>query len=357
MLHSNKMDSVDVKRSKEKKKHSSSSKSDSSKQKKSKHRHRERERDKSRSKSRSSSRSRSGSPNTVSKRRHRSKSSSTSSRGSPSAERKSSHRSEKNNKKHKTSEDSSNDLISGGGGGGDSASLSIEETNKLRAKLGLKPLSLDDNQEKSASSSSVTGDNEKKLYLDKKTSQQFEHAPAKNLAEVKEQKEFKKKLEEQKEKRRLVEKLKQVKGIADDESDDEDKQSAAIWLTKLKQKEEASRKAKLLEEMDQQFESSAASTSTGKKKTTYDENHLKGFKVEHDQAHFKEGQQIILTLKDRNIIKGTGDEMDVEDEEDTLVNVNILDDERAAKNVENRKKRPDYNPYDDFDEYGNVRKF
>lgn len=41
---------------------------------------------------------------------------------------------------------------------------------------------------------------------------------------------------------------------------------------------------------------------------------------------------------------------------DILVNVNMIDDERAAKNVELRKGKPDYNPYEEeeVDEYGNV---
>ena len=45
-----------------------------------------------------------------------------------------------------------------------------------------------------------------------------------------------------------------------------------------------------------------------------------------------------------------------EDVDDTLVNVNLIDDERAAKNVENKKKKPGYQAYDDseFDEYGTV---
>lgn len=45
-----------------------------------------------------------------------------------------------------------------------------------------------------------------------------------------------------------------------------------------------------------------------------------------------------------------------EDVDDTLINVNLLDDERAAKNVENKKKKPGYQAYDDseFDEYGTV---
>jgi len=45
-----------------------------------------------------------------------------------------------------------------------------------------------------------------------------------------------------------------------------------------------------------------------------------------------------------------------EDNDDTLVSVNLIDDERAAKNVENKKKKPGYQAYDDseFDEYGTV---
>lgn len=45
-----------------------------------------------------------------------------------------------------------------------------------------------------------------------------------------------------------------------------------------------------------------------------------------------------------------------EEDGDTLINVNIVDDEKAEKNVELKKKKPDYNPYDagDVDEYGMV---
>jgi len=47
-----------------------------------------------------------------------------------------------------------------------------------------------------------------------------------------------------------------------------------------------------------------------------------------------------------------------DDADDTLINVNIVDDEKAARNVENKKKKPGYQAYDDteFDEYGTVSK-
>ena len=54
-------------------------------------------------------------------------------------------------------------------------------------------------------------------------------------------------------------------------------------------------------------------------------------------------------------MRGSGENVELDDDEDALVNVNIIDSERAAKNLELRKKKPGYNPYDDFDEDGNVR--
>lgn len=46
----------------------------------------------------------------------------------------------------------------------------------------------------------------------------------------------------------------------------------------------------------------------------------------------------------------------LEEEDDVLENVNIVDNERYAKNVENKKKKPDYRPYEEpeFDEFGIV---
>lgn len=67
-------------------------------------------------------------------------------------------------------------------------------------------------------------------------------------------------------------------------------------------------------------------------------------KVEHNLANFKEGQTVILTLEDKQVLD--------EEEGDTLVNVNIKDNEAAVQNVEKKKKKPLYNPYDDAEEDG-----
>ncbi|CAO3654912.1 unnamed protein product [Mucor hiemalis] len=58
-------------------------------------------------------------------------------------------------------------------------------------------------------------------------------------------------------------------------------------------------------------------------------------------AEFEEGGETILTIKDRNILE--------EDDEDVdeLTNVNIEDRERLKKNLDLKKQKPGYNPYDD----------
>lgn len=85
------------------------------------------------------------------------------------------------------------------------------------------------------------------------------------------------------------------------------------------------------------------------RRKAYNEKHLKGLKVDHDMEEFSEGKTVILTLKDADVL----DEKDG----DTLVNVNMLDDARYRKNVENKKKNPlayGYNVYEEqYDELGN----
>ncbi|KAL9958680.1 hypothetical protein ACROYT_G035729, partial [Oculina patagonica] len=47
----------------------------------------------------------------------------------------------------------------------------------------------------------------------------------------------------------------------------------------------------------------------------------------------------------------------LDEDEQTLINVNIVDKEKANKNIELRKRKPDYRPYDEpeLDEYGMVK--
>lgn len=81
----------------------------------------------------------------------------------------------------------------------------------------------------------------------------------------------------------------------------------------------------------------------------YDENDLLGIKVSHSESLFKEGQDVILTLKDANVL---------DTEEDVLENVNLVDLERTKRNLENKASKPDYNPFDEpeYDSFGRFKK-
>ncbi|KAJ8931891.1 hypothetical protein NQ314_015160 [Rhamnusium bicolor] len=189
-------------------------------------------------------------------------------------------------------------------------SLTIDETNRLRAKLGLKPLDIGT----SSSSTSGNSSNFKRRDDGKRKDDlgEFYHKPAENLQH----------------------KAQQEKSLG--ESDKED--DIVSWVNKNrkieKAKQEAEKRAKMLEELDAQF---GVSEVVESEKT-----------VQHDVDSFAEERTVILTLKDKGIL---------EEDEDVLVNVNMLDDERYRKSVENKKKKILYNAYEDneFDEYGNPK--
>uniref|UniRef100_A0AAR2JY41 Spliceosome associated factor 1, recruiter of U4/U6.U5 tri-snRNP n=1 Tax=Pygocentrus nattereri TaxID=42514 RepID=A0AAR2JY41_PYGNA len=203
------------------------------------------------------------------------------------------------------------------------ASLSIEETNKLRAKLGLKPLELNENKKE-------LGTKEEPLL-----------AETINPAQIKQQADIREKLAALKEKRLLNQKLGKVKTLGEEEPWLDD---TAAWVERsrklAKEKEMAEKRAKLLEEMDEEFGVSnlVEQEFAQSKKEAYSSQDLKGLAVQHKIESFKEGETVILTLQDKGVL---------EEEEDMLVNVGLVDREKAEKNVELKKKKPDYKPYDE----------
>ncbi|XP_057699482.1 U4/U6.U5 tri-snRNP-associated protein 1 [Corythoichthys intestinalis] len=213
------------------------------------------------------------------------------------------------------------------------ASLSVEETNKLRAKLGLKPLELTDGKKE-------LGTKEEPLV-----------AETINPALAQKEKDLKEKLAAMKEKRLLNQKLGKVKTLAEDDW----LEDAAAWVEKsrkaAKEKEMAEKRAKLLEEMDQEFGVSTLveeEFGRGRRGGAYTARDLKGLKVQHQVDSFGEGQTVILTLQDKGVL---------EEEEDVLENVGLVDKEKADKNVELKKKKPDYKPYEEEESVDDMVSF
>lgn len=115
-------------------------------------------------------------------------------------------------------------------------SLSIDETNKLRAKLGLKPLEIG-----SASSSSGNNAGSKTQSDGKKKDDlgEFYHKPAENLQQKAQQEKIRNKLAEAKEKRQLHNKYAKVKTLGESDTDDD----VESWINKNRKIGEAKKEA------------------------------------------------------------------------------------------------------------------
>ena len=129
------------------------------------------------------------------------------------------------------------------------------------------------------------------------------------------------------------------------DSDSEEGDTATNWVDRQKEvqraKLEAAKRAKALEELDDEFGVGFIVDEDSKKTraSAYDRKDLSGLKVEHDVDHFAEGKSVILTLKDADVLD--------DEAADTLVNVNMADDDHARKRVDDAKKaRTGYNAYD-----------
>ncbi|XP_058792754.1 U4/U6.U5 tri-snRNP-associated protein 1 isoform X2 [Phymastichus coffea] len=213
-------------------------------------------------------------------------------------------------------------------------SLSIEETNKLRAKLGLKPLEVE------------TGPKEgSDLYKDDLG--EFHHKPAVNISEKAKTEKLKEKLKMMKQKREIESSLAAIRTLGDSDSEED----ASEWVRKNRkieeEKKKAAERAKLLDQMDEEFglDNIVKEDVHNEMKKAYTEKNLKGLRVEHHLDNFQEGSQVILTLKDKEVLA---------EDDDVLVNVNMLDDERYKKSNLIKSKKPGYDAYDDsnFDEFG-----
>ncbi|KAF5291182.1 hypothetical protein FQA39_LY14424 [Lamprigera yunnana] len=217
-----------------------------------------------------------------------------------------------------------------------SESLSIKESNRLRAKLGLKPLQIETTKSKQ-------NDGKKKDDLG-----EFYHKPAHSLTEKNQQEKLRSKLTVHREKRKIDNKLSKVKLLNVESSDDDD---AAAWVQKNRHineaKKEAERRAKMLEELDAQFGVSEIIESEQKHKRNrqYNEKNLRGLRVDHDIDTFGE-RAVILTLEDKGVL---------ENGEDVLVNINIRENERYKKSNENKKRKIDSEREDELDKFGNLK--
>lgn len=196
--------------------------------------------------------------------------------------------------------------------------------SRIRLSLGLKPL----NVGPETSSAQIAEDNMKRHRED----------AAKKAHEDK----VKSRIAKSKNKLELN-KTMSGKGLGE-ASDDDDDGDLYKWTMKSRKKEKerqaaaAAKREKELQELDDAYQAE------------YDEDQLAGLRVGHDMSDFAEGEERILTLKDSTILEN-------EEEGDELINIQMTEQQRLEKNLENKKKknRPVYSAYDD-DEFTSGKK-
>lgn len=115
-----------------------------------------------------------------------------------------------------------------GSGGATQTSLSIEESNKLRAKLGLKPLEV---------STSTSSKEDSQMIKDDLG--EFYHKPAPNAQAKAKTEKLKEKLQTHKQKRQIETNLSKIKPLGGSDSEDD----ARVWIDKSRRLQEEKRKA------------------------------------------------------------------------------------------------------------------
>lgn len=160
-------------------------------------------------------------------------------------------------------------------------SLSVEDTNALRAKLGLKPLT---------TSSKA-----------KQAEQNYREQKQQEL-EAKRTEELRANIEKARNKRLLQEKL-DGPTLGEATGEDSALLSAAEWVRRSRIKATESKEKQQLKQLEEQFKEQDETWGSGVAVEAYTAKDLKGLAVTHGAQDFQEGQEVILTLKDSSILQ------------------------------------------------------
>ncbi|KAL4437375.1 hypothetical protein ABPG75_004514 [Micractinium tetrahymenae] len=210
------------------------------------------------------------------------------------------------------------DRDAGGEGGGGNAELnmSIEETNKMRIALGLKPLKMEAEEPKGPS---------KEAQAAKEAAEK--EAKAAELAE---------RVKQARERRQKQEELDRIKKLGDAGEDVDD---VLAWVSRSRQAQDK-KKAAEAEAAKRRAAEAAARRRGGRGSDDDDEEEhedhgmpsaaeLAGAKVKHTADELAEGETMILTLEDKGILDEKGNL--VEEEDLVLENILAREDRERAK--------------------------
>lgn len=222
--------------------------------------------------------------------------------------------------------------------------LSIEQNNKIRVALGLKPLPVPgaSNSDEGPSfrqrddGSDSEGEEEPGSTLESRTAQGYD-----NWKKLQDEEEAKKKRQTRNDAirraREAAQRMAKIEGKGLGEMDDAELDTKT-WLMQHKKKQkkiEKERARKLAEELAER-----------ERMVEYTSKDLAGVKVAHEIDQFGDAGEHILTLKDTTIDEN-------EEEGDELENVNLREGEKTKERLELKKKKTAYDP-SDYDASGSI---
>ena len=184
----------------------------------------------------------------------------------------------------------------------DAESLSVEETNKLRISLGLKPLQppSQETPQVDADGNTVPTDDEERRAVENLKALRAEQA------RIAEEEALRKRLARNRDRKALVEEL-AGKGLGE-VANEEDKEDLKSWIkrTKKRERELAAKGAEDVESQDPLFQEEYTSSTILRYAIANILEHLEGLRVGHGADEIAEGEGLILTLKDRGVIDEEG---------------------------------------------------
>ncbi|MCJ1230358.1 hypothetical protein MMC12_007031 [Toensbergia leucococca] len=217
--------------------------------------------------------------------------------------------------------------------------ISIEQTNKVRIAIGLKPLPVPGGGPsfKPSKDDESSSEEDQGSTLESRQAQGYDNwKKLQDEADAKVQREAKN--DAIKKARDLARRFAKIEGKGLGEADDVTDLDTKTWLLQQKKRQkklEREKFRKLQKELEER-ENVADHTAED----------LAGVKVGHELKDFEEGGEQVLTLKDTTIDEN-------EEEGDELENLDLKEQEKLNERLELKKKKPVYNP-NDVDEVGGT---
>ena len=228
--------------------------------------------------------------------------------------------------------------------------LSVEETNKLRAKLGLKPLRTEpkpkqeEEEDKEELELSVDATNELRAKLglaplrdssSSSSKRQVIHKPAENDTEAKEAAERIERAKLQRDVQKGIDKTFGASTLADE------KQDALSWAESMRlkkeQKQSKSKSNKKTKTRSNKNDEAANENSD----SGYKEQDLEGMAVDHNVSDIQAGETTVMTLADTSILEKseTGNKvLGVNEGDDTLENVNLKEQKQQQDGLSKKRQ-------------------